>query len=1108
MAQSNRERVGAALELLGRGLRPYFEREMQAAHGKRWLQVAAQSLSPNTPEAKVEEQTRDVYILLKVMWDQWNTVFGKKLAQSERTLISELRSTRNQWAHQEAFSTDDTYRALDSSHRLLTAVSAEQAADVDRQKQEVLRLRFEEQARKETKRAAVASTAGEPQAGLRSWREVVTPHPDVSSGRFRQAEFAADLAQVLRGEGSNEYRDPPEFFRRTYLTEELRRLLSNALRRVSGGGGDPVIELRTNFGGGKTHALLALYHLFSGASASDLPGLEPVLKDAGADRVADARRAVLVGTAISPGQPHHKPDGTEVRTLWGELGWQLGGREGYKIVAEADATATNPGDALVELFGRYSPCLILIDEWVAYARQLYGLDSLPAGSFDTHFTFAQALTETVRAATDVLLVISVPASERISDSDAGGAFDIEIGGEGGRAALERLENVIGRIQAPRRLATPEESFEIVKRRLFQPVTDPNAFAARDAVVKAFADLYRTQTQEFPQGSAEGEYKRKLEGAYPIHPELFDRLYGGWSTLPEFQQTRGVLRLLAAVIHALWVRQDGSLAIMPGSVPIDDSTVQFELTRYLPANWAPVIDRDIDGPNSIPLAIDQENPNLGRYSTCRRVARTIYLGSAPTLRTAQRGIEDRSIKLGCVQPGEPPAVFGDALRHLTDRAHHLYVDGKRYWFDMQPSVARVAQERAAQWFDADDVGREIVRRLREETRSRGDFAAVHVAPENTGAVRDDPEARLVILGPDSWHSAKTAESPARARAAEILEQHGSGPRRHRNMLVFLAPDKSRVAELEQAVRQYLAWKSIDEQHEELNLDAFQENQARTKHEQANQAVEQRIPEAYQWAVIPSQPDAQGSVGWEEVRTQGQESLAVRTSRKLRSDEFLITELGAVRLRMELDRIPLWRGDHVGVKQLWEDFAQYLYLPRLRDSGVLVRAVEDGVATITWQDSFAYAEGWDEAAGRYLGLRAGEHGGALLDGQSVLVKPTVAAEQLTEDRKKREGAAGVDTEKAVDTTGGTGDIAAGAVEGVQAKPRRFHGNVQINPTRLSRDAADIAEAIVQHLTGLVGSNVDVSVEIQAEIPEGAPDDVVRTVTENAKTLKFREFGFEPE
>jgi hypothetical protein len=205
--------------------------------------------------------------------------------------------------------------------------------------------------------------------------------------------------------------------------------------------------------------------------------------------------------------------------------------------------------------------------------------------------------------------------------------------------------------------------------------------------------------------------------------------------------------------------------------------------------------------------------------------------------------------------------------------------------------------------------------------------------------------------------------------------------------------------------------------------------------------------------------------------------------------------------------MWRGDHVGVKQLWEDFAQYLYLPRLRDSAVITRAVEDGVATITWQDSFAYAEGLDEMAGRYLGLRAGEHGTVLLDAQSVLVKPDVAAGQLAGDRQKRE-VAGSETGP-IDTDAEAGDAGGAAVIGqLEAKPRRFHASVQINPTRLSRDAAEIADAVVQYLTGLVGSNVEVTVEIHAAIPEGAPDDVVRTVTENARTLKFREFGFESE
>ncbi len=163
------------------------------------------------------------------------------------------------------------------------------------------------------------------------------------------------------------------------------------------------------------------------------------------------------------------------------------------------------------------------------------------------------------------------------------------------------------------------------------------------------------SQEFPSECREASYKQRLENAYPIHPELFDRLYNDWSTLDKFQHRRGVLRLMAKVIHSLWEGQDKSLLIMPASVPMDDGQLQTELTRYLEDNWVPVIEKDVDGYNSLPLACDRQNPNLGRYSACRRVARTIYLGSAPTLRAANRGVEDHRIKLGCVQPGESAAT---------------------------------------------------------------------------------------------------------------------------------------------------------------------------------------------------------------------------------------------------------------------------------------------------------------------------------------------------------------------------------------------------------------------------------------------------------------------
>ena len=503
----------------------------------------------------------------------------------------------------------------------------------------------------------------------------------------------------------------------------------------------------------------------SGTPAGELPGVGEAVQQPGVPIPKTVKRAVFVGTQISPGKPHKKPDGTVVRTLWGEIAWQLGGKEGYKLVKEDDEHATNPGDSLKELFNKYGPCLILIDEWVAYARQLHTAADLPAGTFETHFTFAQALSEAAKAAKNTLLVVSIPASESPHQKAERGVTDIEVGGERGREALSRLKNAIGRVEASWRPASPDEGFEIVRRRLFQPLSG-DQFVARDAVARAFVELYGSQQQEFPSECREADYERRMKMAYPIHPEMFDRLYGDWSTLDKFQRTRGVLRLMAAVIHSLWERQDSNVLIMPGNVPVDDQFVQFELTRYLEDQWVPVIEKDVDGANSLPLNLDRDNPNLGRYSACRRVARTIYMGSAPMQRAAHRGIEDRQVKLGCVQPGEAVATFGDALRRLTDSATYLYVDGRRYWYSTQPTVTRLADDRAGQMTD-DQVSDEIITRLREQARTRSDFSKVHSCLPSSD-VADEREARLVILGPDFPHTNRDDKSPARREAAAILD----------------------------------------------------------------------------------------------------------------------------------------------------------------------------------------------------------------------------------------------------------------------------------------------------------------------------------------------------
>ncbi|MBA3352433.1 MAG: ATP-binding protein, partial [Blastocatellia bacterium] len=972
---------------------------------------------------KKGEPEWDVAMLLGVLWNQWNDVFRKTLGHAERSLVSELRDSRNKWAHQQPFSTDDAYRVFDSIGRLMAAVSAPQAAELDKMKMELLRLRFDEQARGEKRKAA--GSLIETGSALPPWREVITPHKDVASGRYQQAEFAADLWQVHLGEGTDEYKKPTEFFRRTYLTESLRRLLVGAVQRLTANGGDPVVQLQTNFGGGKTHSMLALYHLFSGAIPGELAGVDAVMAEAGVNSLPKAKRVVLVGTKISPSTPSTKPDGTVVRTLWGELAWQLGGKKAFKKIAADDEKATSPGDLIRELLNEFGPSLILIDEWVAYARQLHDQSDLPAGGFETQFSFAQALTESAKLAKNCLLVISLPASDTGTSPHAQ-ADDTEVGGVRGREALDRLRNVVGRLESSWRPATAEEGFEIVRRRLFEPLTG-DQFKNRDVVARAFADLYRAQHAEFPPECRDSEYETRLKAAYPIHPEIFARLYTDWSTLLKFQRTRGVLRLMASVIHSLWEKGDRNPLILPSMIPIDDPRVQFELTRYLSDNWVPVIEKDVDGPNSLPLRIDGEVANLGKLHATRRVARTIYLGSAPTSAAAHRGIEDRRVKLGCVMPGEAPAHFGDALRRLTAAATYLYQDGPRLWYSTQPTVTKLAEDRAEQLKrDADKVAMELDRRLRKDLEKRGNFARVHPMPRNSGDVPDDLDARLVVLGIDHAYT-KEAGSPAEAAAKAILETRGNTPRIYRNTLVFLAPDKVRLQDLDEATRKYLAWESILAEKESLDLSPFQVRNAETQKNAADSAVTARLPETYQWLLVPIQNGPQGVIEWQASRLSGSDSLAVRASRKIVSEELLIPSLGANRLRMELDRIPLWRGDHVPIRQLVDDFARYLYLPRLTDSSVLVNAIRDGLTLLTWvEDSFAYAESYDESAGRYRGLRGGQAAGIYdANDPGVLVKPAVAKPVLDAVSKEK-GKDDDDSEKKKDGDDGD-DGANGRGEG---------------------------------------------------------------------------------
>ncbi|WP_419841249.1 DUF499 domain-containing protein [Candidatus Poriferisodalis sp.] len=1089
MAMSNADRVSKALDLLSDGLRAACEQTWQGFYGEDWLARVRDQVH----RAPREAGTHDVAFVLSGIKATWGDVFSHGYPPQVRSLVFEVADARNSWAHKQALNSDDTSRALDSMERLLEAFgNSDERQKIRTLRRDLMRQVFDEESRSERRRSAARPTEGKPLEGLTPWREIITPHADVASGRFSQAEFAADLYEVARGGAAEEYQDPEAFFARTYLTAGLSELLVGAARRLAGRGGDPVIELQTNFGGGKTHAMIALYHLASGVPAAQLPGVSEMLVEASLELPDAINRAVLVGQMISPAAPEQVEAEMSLHTLWGHLAYQLGGMDGYELVRADDEAGTNPGGSLRELLRRYGPAVVLIDEWVAYARQLLGVSSegrrLAAGDFDTQFTFAQSLTEAAAASDNVVLLVTVPESV------------IETGGAHGQTALDRLKNVVGRNAAQWQPATTDESFEIVRRRLFDPI-EPDKARVRDGVVRAFSEMYGKDTGAFPTGTAEADYRRRMELCYPIHPELFDRLFEDWSDLDKFQRTRGVLRLMATVISELWQRNDQSLLIMPGNVPMDASTVVGELKRYLEDNWDSVIKSDVDGPNALPLHIDIEYKHFGRVSATRRAARTAYLGSAPRPEGKQ-GVDVRSVVLGCAQPGEPTGQFADALRRLSDRATHLYLDGVQYWYSLVPNVTRTAKDRADSKYGDREADDEIRARITAQ-RGRGSFVAVHPFVAGPGDVPDsDDGVRLVVLTPEVTHSGGTQTSPAVELAERIVGQRDAGPRLHQNMLVFVAAAANRLAELRSAARYFLAWSSIVEDRLTLDLTAQQQRQAESKRAEASQQVDSMIAETFTHVLLPSRQPGTADIEWQTMRAAAAGDIGERISKRLGSEEQLIDRYSGGRVRMELDKHSLWseRGD-VPVAALWEAYARYPYMSRLASREVLERAISDGVSQLNWQqETFAYAFAHD--GDTWLGVRAGEH--VELSASGLLVRPDCVLETPTRtpaaDEAPPEAAAGQGHHSAEKLFDEPRTDAARDEHG--ADPTGFYARFRLDSVRGIGQLHDILEHVGTHL----GPDLELELELRASDAAGYSESTRRTVSENAQSLMAQAAEFE--
>lgn len=596
----------------------------------------------------------------------------------------------------------------------------------------------------------------------------------------------------------------------------------------------------------------------------------------------------------------------------------------------------------------------------------------------------------------------------------------------------------------------------------------------------------------------------LKKAYPIHPELFDQLYVTWGSVEKFQRTRGVLRLMAQVIHELWMNNDPSVIIMPGSVAISSARVEPELLHYLDTSWQSIIAGDVDGTSSTPYRIDQSAPNLNRYSATRRIARAIFMGSAPTHKEQNRGLDDKQINLGVVQPGERPAIFGDALRRLANQAKFMHSDLGRYWYSVSPSLNRMAADRAGQLEEAlvlMTIDKELTAYI-NAIGDRGHFDAVQVCPSTSADVPDEMGGvRAVVLGVAHPHSGRD-DSEAMKEAKEILLQRGSTPRVYRNTLVFLAAEARQLDSLKESVRAMLAWAEIVRDTRRLDLTQSDSALAEAKLKEARETTKTRLRECWCYLLYPVQETAQSDLQWMSGKIPAQDGVLSRASKKLVSEEGLLPELGPTRLDRDLQRY-IWNGKpHLSLKDLWEYLNRYTYLPRLKDKSVLIKAVQAALSNML-PGPFAYAERWDEAAKTYRGLVIDRNQNALvvIDADSVIIKPDVAETFRPQPAAPASG----DPPPDRSSPGSNGSTptpgsANGSGPAADPLPTRFVGTVMISPDRPAREIHQIVEAVVEQLTTLAGCEVTIKLEIDAERPDGFERAKVRTVLENANTLGF--------
>ncbi len=704
--------------------------------------------------------------------------------------------------------------------------------------------------------------------GLTPWYKLVTPREDLREGRPLDAsEFAVPLDKIHSGRAPAVYQEPAKFFERTYLTTNLANLAAEVIRRLSGIKVETsaVFNMTTQFGGGKTHSLALLYHLARGGTeATEWKGVGRLLKRARVDGIPQAATAVFVGTEFDSLTGRGGTDGTPLRkTPWGEIAWQLGGGEGLRLVTEHDVSFTAPGgDVVAQILPENRPTLILLDELMNYVSR-----NRKSGLGGQLYSFLHSLSEVARSRDNVVLAVSVPASE------------IEMTAED-QSDYERLKKLLDRLGKAVIMSVEAETAEIVRRRLFEWHGLP-ADASKN--VGEYVEWMVAHRHQLPSWFPIDSAREVLTASYPFHPSVLSVFERKWQGLPRFQQTRGILRLLALWVSHAYVEgfrdahKDPLITL--GTAPLDDPTFRTAVFEQLgESRLEGAVTTDIVGKrHAHALRLDTEGTADARKARLhRKVATAIFFESNGGQQRGEATLPE--VRLAAAGPGLDIGSVEQSLETLADTCYFLSAERTRYRFSFQPNLNKLLADRRA------SVPANAIRdRVRAEIQkvfppSKG-IGRVYF-PERTNQVPDRAALTLVVIAPEN----DIDEDTTTALIEAVAKESGTSSRTYKSALIWCVAEHGGL--LSEEARKVLAWEDIDADSDTLRIDESQSRQLQENLKRAERDLREAVWRSYKNVFLLDENNALQKIDLGLVHSSAAESLVALILDRLQQEDLVV------------------------------------------------------------------------------------------------------------------------------------------------------------------------------------------------------------------------------